>query len=56
MDLVANAERIPLAGETVASHCFQTFPGGEGANQAVAIAKLGYPVRLIGRLGSDQLM
>ncbi len=53
MDLVANAERIPLAGETVASDRFQTFQGGKGANQAVAIAKLGYPVQLIGRLGLD---
>lgn len=53
IDLVARAERIPLAGETVSSSDFQTHPGGKGANQAVAVARLGYPVRMIGRVGSD---
>lgn len=53
MDLVARAERIPLAGETVSSSDFQTHPGGKGANQAVAVARLGHPVRMIGRVGSD---
>src|SRR5215470_5387093 len=53
IDLVARAERIPLAGETVHSSDFQTHPGGKGANQAVAVAKLGYPIRMIGRVGSD---
>ena len=53
MDLVSRAERIPLVGETVHSSDFQTHPGGKGANQAVAAARLGYPVRMIGRLGSD---
>jgi ribokinase len=53
IDLVARAERIPLAGETVSSRDFQMHPGGKGANQAVAVARLGYPVRMIGRVGSD---
>ena len=53
MDLVARAERIPVAGETVLGMDFQTHPGGKGANQAVAVARLGYPVRMIGRLGDD---
>jgi len=53
IDLVARAERIPLAGETVLSSDFQMHPGGKGANQAVAVARLGYPVRMVGRVGSD---
>jgi ribokinase len=54
MDLVAMADHIPVVGETVAGYDFQTHHGGKGANQAVAIARLGYPVQLIGRLGSDR--
>jgi len=53
IDLVARAERIPLAGETVRGSDFQMHPGGKGANQAVAAARLGYPVRIIGSVGSD---
>jgi len=53
-DLVAVSTRIPAAGETVIGNDFQIHPGGKGANQAVAVARLGYPVRLIGCLGSDQ--
>jgi len=52
-DLVAVTKRIPVVGETVIGSDFQIHPGGKGANQAVAIAQLGYPVRLIGRLGTD---
>ena len=52
-DLVANTDHIPLGGETVTGDLFQVFPGGKGANQAVAVARLGYPVHLIGRLGDD---
>jgi ribokinase len=52
-DLVAVTARIPAVGETVVGTDFQIHPGGKGANQAVAVARLGYPVRLIGRLGSD---
>lgn len=52
-DLVAVTKRLPSTGETVIASDFQTHPGGKGANQAVAAARLGYPVRLIGRLGND---
>ncbi len=53
IDLVASAEKIPVAGETVRSSDFQVHPGGKGANQAVAVARLGYPVQLIGKVGTD---
>lgn len=53
IDLVANAEKIPAAGETVRGNDFQVHPGGKGANQAVAVARLGYPVQLIGKVGTD---
>src|SRR5450631_901316 len=53
MDVVAKAERHPRIGETVAGQAVLYFPGGKGANQAVAAAKLGAPVTLIGRLGKD---
>src|SRR6185312_9802347 len=53
MDVVATAERHPRIGETVAGHEVLYFPGGKGANQAVAAAKLGAPATLIGRLGKD---
>jgi len=55
MDLVATAEHIPAPGETILGTGFQTNPGGKGANQAVAVAHLGYPVQMIGQLGSDDL-
>ena len=53
MDLVARASRIPVTGETVRGEKFKTHPGGKGANQAVAVARLGYPVSMIGSLGTD---
>ncbi len=53
LDLVAATERIPIAGETVAGRSFRTFPGGKGANQAVAAARLGGAVSMIGKLGED---
>src|ERR1700689_5445251 len=53
MDVVATAERHPRIGETVAGREVLYFPGGKGANQAVAAAKLGAAVTLIGRLGAD---
>jgi ribokinase len=53
IDLVASAEKIPVAGETVRGGDFQIHPGGKGANQAVAVARLGYPVQLIGKVGTD---
>src|SRR6202000_2229476 len=51
MDVVATAERHPRVGETVAGKDVLYFPGGKGANQAVAAAKLGAATTLIGRLG-----
>jgi ribokinase len=55
MDLVAAAPHIPLAGETLLGSDFQSHPGGKGANQAVAAARLGAPVQMIGQLGSDDI-
>ena len=53
MDVVATAERHPRVGETVFGKDVLYFPGGKGANQAVAAAKLGAATALIGRLGKD---
>jgi ribokinase len=53
MDVVATAARHPRIGETVAGNAVLYFPGGKGANQAVAAAKLGASTTLIGRLGKD---
>src|SRR5690242_4908103 len=53
MDVVATAERHPRVGETVAGREVLYFPGGKGANQAVAAAKLGANPALIGCLGRD---
>jgi ribokinase len=53
VDLVATAEYIPAPGETISGSSFQIHSGGKGANQAVAIARLGYPVSLIGCIGED---
>jgi ribokinase len=53
LDLVARAERLPRPGETVTGATFARVPGGKGANQAVAAARLGATVRMIGRVGRD---
>ena len=53
MDVVATAERHPALCETVAGKEVLYFPGGKGANQAVAASKLGAATTLIGRLGKD---
>ena len=53
MDLVARTPRLPAPGETLTGHSFQTFPGGKGANQAVACSRLGAKTYMIGRVGSD---
>ena len=53
MDLVARVGRMPAEGETLAGESFFTAPGGKGANQAVAAARLGARVRMAGRVGAD---
>lgn len=53
MDLVARMSRLPRPGETLHGDDFQTIPGGKGANQAVAAARLGAQVTMIGRVGDD---
>ncbi len=53
MDLVLEVARLPRPGETVRSHVFRQAPGGKGANQAVAAARLGAVVTHIGRVGDD---
>jgi ribokinase len=53
MDLVVRALHYPQPGETIFGTEFRTFPGGKGANQAVAAARLGGKVKLIGKVGID---
>jgi len=53
MDLVVRMPRIPRPGETLLGGVFKTFPGGKGANQAVAAARLGAHVTMIGCVGGD---
>lgn len=53
MDLVVWMPRIPRPGETLLGGVFKTFPGGKGANQAVAAARLGARVSIIGCVGGD---
>ncbi len=53
MDLVVQAGRFPAPGETLLGQCFSTFPGGKGANQAVAARRLGAQVAMIGCVGGD---
>ena len=53
MDLVAFASRFPEAGETLVGSRFLTYPGGKGANQAVAAARMGAGAAMIGRVGDD---
>ena len=53
MDLTARAERLPGKGETVSAADLQYVPGGKGANQAVAIARLGGDVAMFGCVGDD---
>lgn len=53
IDLVTVADRFPAAGETVVGNRFLTYPGGKGANQAVAAAQMGAPTAMVGRVGAD---
>ncbi|MEB2356554.1 ribokinase [Bacillus pumilus] len=53
MDLVVTSNKRPNAGETVLGESFKTVPGGKGANQAVASARLGADVYMVGRVGDD---
>ncbi len=53
MDLVIRSPHIPRPGETVIGGEFHTLPGGKGANQAVAAARLGAQVSMVGRVGHD---
>ncbi len=53
MDLVTRAPQIPVPGQTILGIDFTTTPGGKGANQAVGVARLGYPVYMVGMVGED---
>lgn len=53
MDLVVRSPRLPQPGETLLGTTFETVPGGKGANQAVAAARLGATTHLVGRVGAD---
>src|SRR5512146_1474538 len=52
-DLVARSPRFPEPGETIRGEDLATIPGGKGANQAVAAARLGAAVAMVGRVGAD---
>lgn len=53
LDLIANVDRLPAPGETVRGSGFATAPGGKGANQALAAARAGAKVRMVGAVGRD---
>ncbi len=53
MDLIATVDNFPKAGQTIIGNVMQTFPGGKGANQAVAAARLGAEVQMFGKVGND---
>ncbi|EZH66504.1 ribokinase [Bacillaceae bacterium JMAK1] len=53
MDLVVHTKKVPAIGETILGDDFFTFPGGKGANQAVAAARLAGDVAMIGKVGND---
>lgn len=53
MDLVVKTPQLPVPGETLLGHEFFTSSGGKGANQAVALARLGVPTQIVGRVGGD---
>lgn len=53
MDLVTSVDNFPKSGETIFGGSFKTFPGGKGANQAVALGRLGADVLMVGKVGED---
>lgn len=53
MDLVTTLENFPKPGETIFGNSFKTFSGGKGANQAVALGRLGADVLMVGKVGGD---
>ncbi len=53
LDLTTYVPHLPALGETLRGHSFITVPGGKGANQAVAAARLGAPTKFFGRMGND---
>lgn len=53
LDLIATAERLPTAGETIGGAVLSQQPGGKGANQATAAARLGGSARMVGAVGDD---
>lgn len=53
MDLVTTVDKFPKPGETIFGDTFQTFTGGKGANQAVALGRLGADVLMVGKIGND---
>jgi len=55
LDLVSKVPHFPRPGETVRGTTFDSFSGGKGANQAVAVARLQHPVEMIGMLGNDRI-
>ena len=55
LDFVVRVDRFPRPGETVTARDFTRFPGGKGANQAVAASRLGAKVKIVGAVGDDEL-
>jgi ribokinase len=55
LDFVVRVDRFPRPGETVTAREFTRFPGGKGANQAVAASRLGAKVKIVGAVGDDEL-
>src|SRR5690625_3649226 len=53
MDMVTTTKKMPDQGETVLGETFEMYPGGKGANQAIAAARLGANVSMIGAVGQD---
>lgn len=54
MDLTAFVNKFPKPGETITGNLFGSYPGGKGANQAVAIGKLGGDITMLGKIGDDE--